>query len=174
MLLLLLLVFANLAQVSDTVHRSPDITEVAETAADASDQAADREIAIARYSMSKHDYVAAIGRLRTLVTKYPASPWAEEALMRLAESYLVLLSEIPSGETSRRQFLTSEAQTAVAVLDRKFPTSHFSIEAHNALKSAGSIRSRMKNPGSVGLQNRRGRSCDDSALNSLRGCDEPS
>jgi outer membrane protein assembly factor BamD (BamD/ComL family) len=100
-------------------------------------QEANREMLIARFYMSQHDYTAAINRLKGVVTRYPASPLVEEALALLAKSYLALVSEAPSGETSRRQFMASEAQTSVAVLDRKFPTSHFSIEAHDALKSAG-------------------------------------
>jgi outer membrane protein assembly factor BamD len=118
------MVLANWTQLGDTIHRSSDTTEVAETVVDPSDQAAERELIIGRFYMSKLDYAAAINRFKTLVTKYPASPYVEEALARLAEVYLALR-------------IAGEAQTAAAVLDRNFPTSHFSIEAHDALKAVG-------------------------------------
>jgi outer membrane protein assembly factor BamD len=103
---------------------------------EAANQAAAKEMVIANYYMSKHDYTAAINRLKTIATQYPGSPLADEAFARLTQTYLAL-TEVPSMENSRRQFLASEAQTAAAVLDRQFPASHFSVEAHNALKAAG-------------------------------------
>ena len=66
-------------------------------------QEANREMLIARFYVSNHDYTAAINRLKGVVTRYPASPLVEEALTLLAKSYLVLVSEAPSGETSRRR-----------------------------------------------------------------------
>jgi outer membrane protein assembly factor BamD len=139
-LALLPLVLANWTRPSDTIHRSSDTAEVAEMAVDASDQAAEREMIIGRHYMSKFDYTAALNRFKTVVTRYPASPLVEEALTRLAEIYLALPSDVRTRENvwNRESIaaLQSEAQTAVATLDRKFPTSHFSIEAHDALKSA--------------------------------------
>jgi outer membrane protein assembly factor BamD len=90
----------------------------------ARDQLAGKEMTTGRYYQEKRDYTAAINRFKNLVTWYPASPHVEEALARLVESYLAI--SIPG-----------EAQTAVAVLDRRFPTGHFSIAAHDALKTAG-------------------------------------
>jgi outer membrane protein assembly factor BamD len=94
-------------------------------------------MAFGRFYVSKRDYIAAINRFRVVLTQYPASPYVEEALARLAESRLSLLSEVPRGTKLSREFLASEAQTAVAILDRKFPDSHLSIEVHAALRSAG-------------------------------------
>jgi Outer membrane lipoprotein len=88
------------------------------------DHLAGREMDIGRYLLAKHDYTAAINRFKTVVTQYPASPQIEETLAYLAEMYLAL-------------HIASEAQTAVAVLDRKLPTSHSSIEAHDASARAG-------------------------------------
>jgi hypothetical protein len=126
----------KLDSTGDMVHRFSDATEVAETAADASDPGAAREMAVGRYYMDKFNYTAAISRFKTVVTQYQASPDVEEALARLVESYLALLSKWSGASLPNREFIASEAQTAAAVLDRKFPTGHFSLEAHDALKSA--------------------------------------
>jgi outer membrane protein assembly factor BamD (BamD/ComL family) len=75
---------------------------------EAANQAAAKEMVIANYYMSKHDYTAAINRLKTIVTQYPGSPLADEAFARLTQTYLAL-TEVPSMENSRRQFLASEA-----------------------------------------------------------------
>jgi outer membrane protein assembly factor BamD len=124
MLALLPLMLANWVQAGDNIRPFSNAAQVAETTVDAPDRAADREMNIGRYYMSKLDFTAAIFHFKTLVTQYPASPQVEETLARLADIYLAL-------------HIASEAQTAVAVLERKFPTSHFSIEAHDALARAG-------------------------------------
>jgi outer membrane protein assembly factor BamD len=74
----------------------------------------------------KRDYTAAVYRLKIVVQKCPTSSDTPEVLARLAEAYLVF-------------GIASEAQTAVAVLERKFPGAQFTIEARNALSSAGLI-----------------------------------
>jgi outer membrane protein assembly factor BamD len=134
MLTLLPLVIASWTQPGDTVHRSSDI---AETAVDASDQAAERDMVVGRYYVSKRDYTAAINRFGTVVRQHPTSSYVEEALANLAKSYLMLLTERSGEDGPDREILASGAQTAVAVLKRKFPASHFSIEAYDALKAAG-------------------------------------
>jgi outer membrane protein assembly factor BamD len=100
-------------------------------------QPASNDLDVVRYYLSKHDYVAALGRLKTTITQHRASSLADEAFARLAQTYLALISERPSVEDSQRQFLASEAQTAVEVLIRQFPTSYFSTQALDALKAAG-------------------------------------
>jgi outer membrane protein assembly factor BamD len=134
---LLPLVLANGTLPGDTIDRFSDAAEVTETAVGASDQDPAKSMAIGRYYVSKRDYLGAINRFRFVLTQYPASPSVEEALARLAESCLALLSDVPPGTKLNREFLASEAQTAVAVLDRKFPDSDLSIEVHAALRSAG-------------------------------------
>lgn len=124
MLALLALMLANWVQAADNIRPLSNAAQVAETAVDASDRAADREMNIGLYDKSKLDFIAAISRFKTLLTQYPASPQVEEALAHLAEIYLA-------------RHVASEAQTAVAVLDRKFPASHFSSEAHEALARTG-------------------------------------
>jgi outer membrane protein assembly factor BamD len=134
---LLPLVLANGTLPGDTIDRFSDAAEVTETAVGASDQGPAKSMAIGRYYVSKRDYLGAINRFRFVLTQYPASPYVDEALARLAESCLALLSDVPPGTRLNREFLASEAQTAVAVLDRKFPNSDLSIEVHAALRSAG-------------------------------------
>ena len=137
MLVLLPLVIASWPQPGNTVHGSSDTEQVAETAVDASDQAAERDVVVGRYYMSKRDYTAAINRFGTIVKQYQTSPYVEEALAQLAKSFLMLLSERSGEDSPYRENLASGARTAVAVLKRKFPASHFSIEAYDALKAAG-------------------------------------
>jgi outer membrane protein assembly factor BamD len=138
MLALLPLVLANWTPPGGNIDRFSDTAEVTETAVCASDQDAAKELAIGRFYVSKLNYIGALNRFRVVLTQYPASPCVEEALARLAESYLALLSEAPRGtKLSNPESLAPEAQTAVAVLDRKFPNSDLSIEVRAALRSAG-------------------------------------
>jgi len=88
------------------------------------DHLAGREMDIGRYYLSKRDNTAAINRFRTVVTQYHETKYVEEALGRLTESYQAL-------------GITREAQTAAAVLDRKFPDSRWSKDARDSLKVDG-------------------------------------
>jgi outer membrane assembly lipoprotein YfiO len=67
-----------------------------------------REMTVGRWYMVKRDYTAAINRFNGVVRQYPTSTFVEEALAGLAEAYLTM-------------GITREAQTAGAVLARKFP-----------------------------------------------------
>ena len=93
-------------------------------AADATDAEAERNMEIGRYYIGRHDYVSALARFRTVVTRYRSSPGVAEALARLTKTYLAL-------------GVTSEAQRAAAVLAREFPNSPWSAEAANAVRAAG-------------------------------------
>jgi outer membrane protein assembly factor BamD len=86
----------------------------------------DNGLAIVRYYVGKRDYTAAIGRLKTVIQKCPTSSDTPEALAHLAEAYLVF-------------GIASEAQTAVAVLERKFASARFTAEARHALSAAGLV-----------------------------------
>jgi outer membrane protein assembly factor BamD len=85
---------------------------------------ADRQLNAARFYMEKGNRTAAIKRFKTIILEYPISPYVEEALARISDVYLTL-------------GIKSEAQCAVAVLQRKFPDSSWSRQALEALKSAG-------------------------------------
>jgi outer membrane protein assembly factor BamD len=136
-LALLPLAHANWTLPGDNICRFSHTAEVGETAVGTSDQDAAKDMAVGRYYVSKRDYSGPINRFKIVLTQYPASAYVEEALARLAESCLSLLSDVPPGTKLNREFLASEAQTAVAMLDRKFPDSRLSIEVHAALRSAG-------------------------------------
>jgi outer membrane protein assembly factor BamD len=79
---------------------------------------------VVRYYIGKRNYTAALNRLKGVVIEFPTSSYVEESLARLTESYLAL-------------GIASEAATAAAVLNRKFPNGHWVVDAHNALTSAG-------------------------------------
>ena len=84
----------------------------------------EKDLAVGRYYVGKRDYVAGINRFRSIVQKCPTFSGTPEALAHLAKGYLIL--GIPL-----------EAQTAVAVLERKFPGTQFTADARNALSAAG-------------------------------------
>jgi len=79
---------------------------------------------IGRYYVSKGDHGGGINRFKVVVTKFQASPHTAEALARLTNLYLSL-------------GILSEAQTAAAVLARKFPDDPWAEVAREALSAAG-------------------------------------
>ncbi len=90
----------------------------------ARDHLAGKEMKIGRYYMDKKAYVAAINRFKVVVTDYQRTSQAPEALMRLSEAYMAL-------------GVTSEAQTAAAILGNNFPDSKWYDDAYVLLKSGG-------------------------------------
>jgi outer membrane protein assembly factor BamD len=108
---------------SDNILRFVESKEAAEKAADV-DQQVEKDMYIGRTEVQKGNRIGALNRFKAVVTRYQASRHGAEAWFRITEIYLAL--GIPS-----------EAQTAVAVLGRKFPDSRWSAEAHDALKAAG-------------------------------------
>jgi outer membrane protein assembly factor BamD len=84
----------------------------------------DKHLPIGRYYIGKRDYAAAIGRIKTMLQNCPKSSGTPEALAHLTEAFLAM--GIPL-----------QAQTAVAVLERKFPDARSTIDARKALGSAG-------------------------------------
>lgn len=90
----------------------------------ARDQLAGKEMEIGRYYMKKKDYTGAINRFKVVVTKYQTTRHVEEALMRLAESYMAL-------------GIVDEAQTAAAVLGHNFPDSQWYKHAYAVVKTGG-------------------------------------
>jgi hypothetical protein len=83
-----------------------------------------REMEAGRYRLGRHNYLAAINRFKGLISEYPDSPHAEEALGHLVEAYLAL-------------GIISEAQTAGATLRRKFPDGKWTAKAFADLKALG-------------------------------------
>src|SRR6266480_4466170 len=104
-LVVLALVLPAWTQFGENILRFADNnTETADKAADGvADQRAARDMDIGRFYIGQRNYTAALNRFKIVVTHFPASRCVEEALARLAESYLAL-------------GIASEAQAAVAVL----------------------------------------------------------
>jgi outer membrane protein assembly factor BamD len=124
-LAVLVLLLADWTHVSENDLPFTDNTKTAEKAVGGiADQNADKEMAVGRYYLAKHNHLVAINRFKAVVTQFQTSRHVEEALAHITESYLAL-------------GIASEAQAAVAELDRKFPNGHWSAVAHEALKSAG-------------------------------------
>lgn len=90
----------------------------------AKDQLAGKEMQIGRYYLEQRNYLAAIGRFQNVVTTYQDTREVEEALERLTEAYLSL-------------GVTSEAQTAAAVLGHNFPNSPWYADAYKLLQTGG-------------------------------------
>jgi outer membrane protein assembly factor BamD len=90
----------------------------------ARDQLAGREMEVGRYYLQRRNYTAAINRFRDVVGKYQTTRHVEEALMRLAESYMAL-------------GIVNEAQTAAAVLGHNFPDSSWYKDSYTLLRSGG-------------------------------------
>jgi TolA-binding protein len=108
-------------------RKPPGATENAPVAGDAVSKAAsmaERELAIARYYMSIHDYIGAINRFKAVATRFPSSSVVDQTLFGLMQAYLTL-------------GIHHEAQVATAVLNRKFPESHWRSEALDILQKAG-------------------------------------
>lgn len=90
----------------------------------ARDQLAGKDMQVGRYYQEQKDYLAAINRYRDVVEKYSNTRQIEEALARLVECYFAL-------------GLTSEAQTAAAVLGHNYPDSKWYKDSYDLLKSKG-------------------------------------
>jgi outer membrane protein assembly factor BamD len=125
-LTILPLLFANAAQSGDetTLASKPFIAIAQRTPNDATIDDVARSMMVGRYYLTKQNHVAAISRFKVVATQFQSSPYVEEALAHIAESYLAL--GIHPG-----------AQAAVAVLERKFPAGRWTAAAYDALKAAG-------------------------------------
>jgi outer membrane protein assembly factor BamD len=90
----------------------------------ARDQLAGKEMDVGRYNLEKRNYIGAINRFKTVVTRYQTTRHVEEALERLTEAYMSM-------------GIVAEAQTAAAVLGHNFPDSRWYQDAYNIVKSGG-------------------------------------
>jgi outer membrane protein assembly factor BamD len=85
---------------------------------------AGKEMQIGRYYLERKEYLASINRFRIVVEKYSNTNQIEEALARLVEAYYAM-------------GITSEAQTAAAVLGRNYPDSQWYADSYKLLQSGG-------------------------------------
>ena len=112
-----------LTALQDVVQRFPD----SEYARDASlkidltlDHIAAKEMEVGRYYLFRKDYIAAINRFKIVVQRYQKTSQIAEALERLTEAYYAL-------------GVTTEAQTAAAVLGANYPGSPWYQDAYDLL-----------------------------------------
>jgi outer membrane protein assembly factor BamD len=90
----------------------------------ARDQLAGKDMQIGRYYLERREYIAAAKRFRYVVENYSNTRHVEEALARLTETYYAM-------------GLTSEAQTAAAVLGANYPESQWYKDSYALLQSGG-------------------------------------
>jgi outer membrane protein assembly factor BamD len=116
-----------LGALEEVIHKFPT-SQYAESARQkiqvARDQLAGKEMQIGRYYLKQKDYTGAINRFKVVIVKYQTTREVEEALERLTEAYMAL-------------GITSEAQTAAAVLGHNFPDSPWYRDAYKLVKSGG-------------------------------------
>jgi outer membrane protein assembly factor BamD len=90
----------------------------------AEDTLAAQEMEVGRYYEQRNNYVAAINRYKTVVSEYQTTAHVEEALYRLTAAYMSL-------------GITSEAQSAAAVLGHNFPKSRWYKDSYALLQTQG-------------------------------------
>ena len=90
----------------------------------AEDQIAGHEMQIGRYYLERRRYTGAINRFRSVVEDFQTTRHVEEALYRLVEANLAL-------------GISTEAQTAAAVLGHNYPDSRWYQDAYALLGEGG-------------------------------------
>ncbi|MDK1387017.1 outer membrane protein assembly factor BamD [Sinorhizobium sp. 8-89] len=90
----------------------------------ARDQLAGKEMQVGRYYLERKEYLAAVSRFRVVVEQYSNTNQVEEALARLVEAYYAM-------------GVTTEAQTAAAVLGHNYPDSQWYADSFKLLQSGG-------------------------------------
>jgi outer membrane protein assembly factor BamD len=111
----------------EVVDRWPDseyVDDAKEKIRYARDQLAGKEMQVGRYYLERREYIAAVKRFRYVVEQYSNTRHIEEALARLVEAYYAM-------------GLSSEAQTAAAVLGRNYPDSQWYKDSYALLNSKG-------------------------------------
>jgi len=111
----------------ELVQRWPDseyVDDAREKIRFARDQLAGKEMQTGRYYLERREYIAAIKRFRYVVENYSNTRHIEEALSRLTEAYFAM-------------GLTSEAQTAAAVLGHNYPDSQWYKDSYKLLQTNG-------------------------------------
>ena len=86
---------------------------------------------IGRYYLERREYIAAIKRFRNVVENYSNTRHVEEALARLTEAYYAM-------------GLTSEAQTAAAVLGPQLPRQPWYKDAYALLQQGRAAAARER------------------------------
>jgi outer membrane protein assembly factor BamD len=102
----------------------PLVSRAQRMAQDAIKLLAAHEMYVARFYLDGDHPLAAIGRLRTLITTYPASGYEPEALMLLGETYLDLRDP-------------EQAKRAFQEITQRYPTSEYGSAAKRHLVELG-------------------------------------
>ncbi len=90
----------------------------------ARDQLAAKEMDIGRFYLKDRNYIGAVNRFKTVITQYQTTRHVEEALARVAETYMSM-------------GIVAEAQTAAAVLGHNFPESQWYKDTYALMQSKG-------------------------------------
>ncbi len=115
----------SLDEVSRRFPDSKYASDAKQKALLARDHLAGKEMEVGRYYLKKGSYLAGINRFKKVITDYQTSSQTPEALYRITEGYMAL-------------GVTSEAQTAAAVLGHNFPRSQWYKDAYRLVSSNGS------------------------------------
>jgi outer membrane protein assembly factor BamD len=116
--------FAAMSELVQRYPESPYAAEAQKKLDFARDQIAGKEMEVGRYYLTRHQYIGAINRFKTVVTTYQTTRHVEEALQRLTEAYFSM-------------GIVDEAQTAAAVLGHNYPDSRWYKDAFVLLESKG-------------------------------------
>lgn len=90
----------------------------------AKDQLAGKEMQVGRYYQERKEYLAAVSRYRNVVESFQSTNQVPEALARLVECYYAM-------------GISTEAETAAAVLGANYPDSQWYADSYKLLKSGG-------------------------------------
>ncbi len=115
---------AAMQEVVDRFPKSEYVEDAKTKIRFARDQLAGKDMQVGRYYLERKEYLGAIKRFRNVVEQYSNTRQVEEALARLVEAYYAL-------------GLTSEAQTAAAVLGKNFPDSPWYKDSYKLLQGGG-------------------------------------
>ncbi|CAN7346223.1 outer membrane protein assembly factor BamD [Rhizobium sp. LjRoot98] len=119
--------FKTIEAMQAVITKYPDSEYVEDAQAKlrfAKDQLAGKEMQVGRYYLERKEYLAAITRFRSVVESYPNTNQVEEALARLVETYFAM-------------GITSEAQTAAAILGHNYPDSQWYADSYKLLQTGG-------------------------------------
>ena len=115
-----------LAAFQEVVQRFPDSVYARDAALKVTlcqDHLAAKEMHVGRFYQQQKKYMAAINRYQMVVTDYPRTAQAKEALYRITESYLAL-------------GVKDEAQRSAAILGHNYPDSDWYRQAYALLTGA--------------------------------------
>ena len=115
---------ASLEEVAQRYPGTPYAADAAQKVIIARDHLAGAEMQIGRYYYKQGSYLAGINRFKRVITEYRNTSQTPEALYRLAEGYMAL-------------GITSEAQTAAALLGYNYPNSEWYKDAYRLVSSDG-------------------------------------